>query len=172
MRQRLPDFFRNERHDRMQQFQNICKDKNQHIFCRLSFFPALLQTDFGNFNVPVTENIPYKIIELLNSNTNFKLFKILGHFFSQFVDQGKNPLIFKHQIFRNMCALFIIRKIHQNKSCRIPDFIGKVSAGFRFFIRKTHIISGAVARCKREPQSIRTELIDHNQRINAVAQRF
>ena len=71
-----------------------------------------------------------------------------------------------------MRSFFVVAEVHQNKSCRIPNLIGKVTARLNSLVGETHIVSGAVARCKCKSQSVRSVFVDYLKRVNAVAERL
>ena len=99
MRNSLINFFCNKGHKGVQQLQNIRQHIHQH---RLGGIGALtgLQTDLGDLNIPVAEHIPNKIIQLGNSDTQFKPLQVVRHFLSQGIDLGEDPLVLNRQILR------------------------------------------------------------------------
>ena len=82
-----PYLFCDERHERMKQFKCLTKDINKNCSGSFSLFTALLKSDFGYFNIPVAEDIPYEVIQLLNGNAEFKLVKVVRDLLNESVEE-------------------------------------------------------------------------------------
>ena len=130
----------------------------------------VLQTGLCNLNIPVAEDIPDKVVQLLCGNTQLILVDIGRDILHQRVVLRQNPLVLHSQLFRKLNL--VNGQIHLDKAGCIPDLIAEVAACLDTCLRIAHIISGRVAGCKREAQCIRTVLLNDLQRVNAVAQRF
>ena len=71
-----------------------------------------------------------------------------------------------------MRSFLVLAEVHEDKSCGVPELVCKVTACANLLVRETHIVSGAVARCKSKSECVCAVLIYNNKRINAVAERF
>ena len=156
----------------MKQFECVSENPDKNSLCVHGVFAALLQSDFGELDIPVAEYIPDEIIELLNCDAELKSLKIFRYFLSKVVKEAYNPFILEREIAGKALFDFLIADIHQNESRGVPELVCKVAARSDLFIGESHIISWAVARGESESQSIGAVLIYDNERINAVAQRL
>ena len=82
----------------MEKFKNISEHINKNSSCSFCTFATSLKTDFCNFNVPITEYVPDKVVKFLNCHTEFKVFKVICNIFTYAVEDTENPFIFKSQI--------------------------------------------------------------------------
>ena len=130
MRQRLPDFFRDKRHERMQELQCIGHDPHQHLAGTLRGLLVLaLHADFGDLDIPVAEIIPQKVIELLHGDAKLEFLKILGDLLCHLVEGADDPAVGLRQVLRQAVFHLMAFNIHADKAGRVPDFIRKVTAG-------------------------------------------
>ena len=130
----------------------------------------MLKSDLCKLDIPVAEDIPDKVVKLRNGDTELKFFEVVGDLFRELIKQRKYPLVLKCKLFGNARCRLVFVKVHQNKSCGIPDFVGKVTACLNLLFGITHVVSGAVARCQRQTKGICAVFVDNDQRINTVAQ--
>ena len=93
MRQGLPNLFGDKGHERMQELQGIAHNPNQDLAGALGGVIPRLQTGLCQFNIPIAELIPDKIIKLLNRDSQFKLFQIFRDLFGDTVKGADNPLV-------------------------------------------------------------------------------
>ena len=171
MRQGLPYLLGHERHKRMEELQNVGHDIYEHALCTLRGLAALLQTNLRKLDIPVAENIPDEIVELLNGDSELESLKIIGNLSDEVVIEAEHPLILERKFFGQFRLLGAV-EIHEDKACGVPELIGKVAARLNLFVGISHIVSGAVAVGKGEAQSVRAVLVNDLERVNAVAQRF
>ena len=141
MRNCLVNFFGDKRHKGVKQLQNIRKNIHKNCLCGFCTLAAL-KANLCNFNIPVAENIPNKIIKLLDCNAKLIFFKICGNILCQGVCLRNYPLILNCKLRGQARILIIIAEIHKHKSCGIPKLICKVSRSLNLIVRKAHIISG------------------------------
>ena len=93
MRERLPDFLGDERHKRMQQLESALHDIDQHLLCAKRRCSTRLQPGFAELYIPVAEDIPDEVIELLYRHPQFKFLEIFGDILHQRIVFGKYPLV-------------------------------------------------------------------------------
>ena len=131
----------------------------------------IIKTRFRQFDIPVTNLAPDKIINKAACFAQFKPSQKFGNILSRMLQPRKYPLISKRigSLFGTGIIAF---HIHQRKARRIPDLIGEITCRFHTFPVKTHIITGCIACDQHKAQSIRTILFDNFQRIDTIAQRF
>ena len=109
----------------------------------------------------------------MHRDSKLKAFHVVSYIPDQSIQLGKNPLIRRLQVRLFQIFPWKVRHlihIHHDKAGRIPDLIGKISAGLYPLVIKPHIVSRRVARNQRKTQGIRTVFVNHLQRIDAVAQ--
>ena len=173
VRKRLPDFLGDERHERMQKLHRRGHHPHQHaarVLRRL--FVAGVQADFRDFDIPVAEFIPQKIIQLLYGDAELEVLQILCNFLRGTVKRIDDPFVLKRQLIRQTVRHVMPLQVHEDKTCGVPNLVGKVAARFDLLLRIAHVVSWAVARGKRKAQRVRTVLVDDFQRVDAVAERL
>ena len=70
---------------------------------------------------------------------------------------------------QNLSVSFFITR---DEAAGVPDLVGEVTHGLAALGVETHIVAGGVAGDEVEAQSVAAVLVDHLQRIDAVAQRL
>ena len=170
----LPYFLGYKGHERMQKLHCMGDDVDKNLL-RLAVGCRTLCGKAGlyEFDIPVAEYVPDEIIQLGNGNAEFVFFKVFGDLADKAVVKGKQPFVLRFKTVG--CGLiyrYVVVKIHHRESRCVPDLICKVTARFDTFGGETHIVSGAVAGCEGESQSIGTVLIDDLKRVDAVAEGF
>ena len=154
----------------MQQLQHTTHDPNQNGLCLFHGCTASLNSRLGQFNIPVTINIPDEIIQLGAGNPDFKLVQVVVDFLCKVVETVYNPAVFHGELFRQSVELEVLRQIHHDKPRSVPELVCKVTGSLYLVVTVPHIITRSVARCQHKPQSICTVFINDFQRVNAVAQ--
>jgi len=173
MRQRLPDFLGDERHERMQQLEGVAHHIDQNLSGDLCFGSVFPQAGFCQLNIPVAENIPDKVVQLADCNAQLKLLKVIGDLFDQGVVLGQHPFVLDGKLIERQSQIhLLVLEVHQNKAGRVPNLVGKVAAGNDLLIAEAHIVARCVAGGKGEAQRICTVLVDDFQRVDTVAERF
>ena len=64
----------------MKKLESFAHNINENCSCGCSFVAALLKSALSKLNIPVAEDIPDKVIELLYCNTKLKLIKVVCYF--------------------------------------------------------------------------------------------
>ena len=134
-----------------------------------SFF--VVKARFGNFNVPVANFAPDKIVNGASCFAKLKAFQQAGNVFNGILQTRKNPFI-SQRIRRKFCILVVAFHIHQRKARCIPNLVGKVAGAFHAFPVKTHIVARSVAGNQHKAQGIGAVFFNNFQRVDAVAERF
>ena len=171
MRQGLPNLLGHERHERMEKLQNIGHDIYEHALCALCGLAALLQANLRKLDIPVAENIPDEIVELLNGDSELESLKIIGNLFDEVVIEAEHPLILERKLI-GQTRFFGAVEVHKDKACGVPELVRKVAARFDLFVGISHVVSGAVAVGKSEAQGICAVFVNDLERIDAVAERL
>jgi hypothetical protein len=131
MRHRQPNFFGDERHDRVHQTQRLIKHVAQDVLSIvLELFIGTIQIFLGHFDVPVTKIVPNEIVKSTSGFAKFKAVKQTRNFFDRLVQSTQNPFVGKlpflnvRQIF---CRLFI--EVHDYETTRIPNLVDEIPCG-------------------------------------------
>ena len=156
----------------MEKLKSFAHYINENCTGCLCLCAALLKSDFGELNVPVTEQIPDEIIKLLYSDTKLEFIKIICNLFGEIIELRKNPFILEGKVSGNVRCLFVLCKIHKDETGSIPNLVSEVTGGLDLLIGITHIVSGAVTCSESEAESISTVLIDNEKRIDTVTERL
>ena len=69
----------------MKKLKSFAHNINKDCSCSCSFVATLLKSDLSKFDVPVAEDIPDEVVELLYSNTKFELIEVVCNFLSKSV---------------------------------------------------------------------------------------
>ena len=69
----------------MEKLQNIGHDIYEHALCALCGLAALLQANLRKLDIPIAENIPDEIIELLNGDAELESLEIVRNLFDEVV---------------------------------------------------------------------------------------
>ena len=85
----------------------------------------------------------------------------------------EDPLIFcREDGFINHVGCEIVISIHDNKSHRIPDLIGEVSAHQDLIFLESLVITRSITGYKSKSQCVSTVLVNDLERIDSVAKRL
>ena len=98
----------------MKQLQNALHNVNENILCGSRGFSARGDTRLCKFNVPVAVNVPDKVVELSDSDTEFKRLDIVGNLADKLVVKRKNPLVLDRQSFGKNRLFHILGQVHKN----------------------------------------------------------
>ena len=94
MRKNSPDFFCNERHERVQELQEILKNLCENCSCDLLvLFIITVESALNHLDVPVAVNIPDELIYSLSGKAKLKFVEHFGDVLSTFVCHVKYPLV-------------------------------------------------------------------------------
>ena len=172
VRERLPDLLGDKGHKGMQQLEGVAHHIHQYLTGRLGSIPARLQTGLGQLDIPVAENIPDKVIDLLYRDTQLKLFQIVGGFPHQSIILAQQPFILNGKGVRQRYLHLLVGQVHQDKAGGVPQLVGKVAAGPNLGVGIPHIVSGAVSGGKGQTQGVGAKLVNDFQRVHTVTQGF
>lgn len=79
MRQESPDFFRDKRHERVQQAEELVQDIDQDLLGgALGGFVFAIEAGFCQLNVPVAVGIPDEIVKLRGGDAQLVAVEIFG----------------------------------------------------------------------------------------------
>ena len=170
----LPDFLGDEGHEGMQQPQNLVKHVHQHLNRGLLADRILgVQPRLGQLDIPVAVGVPDEVVHLLDGHAQLVLFQILRDLGDQRVQLGQHPPVGNFQLVKGrQLVLGVLAQIHQHIAGSVPQLIGKVAHGLALLGVETGVVSGRVAGDQVHPQGVAAVLVDHFQRVNAVAQRL
>ena len=174
MRQMLPEVFRDEWHERMEQCQHAGQGVHEDILGDFSIRIVLaIETALRRFDVPVTEIVPCEVVDAVCRFTEFILVKVRAYIVFGVGETVEDPLVGQRQLFLGRDEiLVIVIQVHQGELGRIPELVGEVSISFDTFIVETHIIARGVAGHQGEAERICAVLFDDFKRIDAVAEGF
>ena len=174
MRQMLPEVFRDEWHERMEQCQHAGQGVHEDILGDFSIRIVLaIETALRRFDVPVTEIVPCEVVDAVCCFTEFILVKVRAYIVFGIGETVEDPLVCQRQLFLGRDEIFIIViEVHQGELGRIPELVGEVSISFDTFIVETHIIARGVAGHQGEAERICAVLFDDFKRIDTVAEGF
>ena len=71
----------------MEQTENLIEYIQKHLTRVLSVLTVALQSCLNKLNVPVAVTFPYKLVNLLNGNTQLKLVEVLVYLFCNGVER-------------------------------------------------------------------------------------
>ena len=173
VRKRPIDLLGDKGHEGMEQLQNTGEHVAKQILRYQVALGVLLgQTALGQFNVPVAEDIPCKIVDGSQGNANLEVIQGVYNGGNRLVVLGQNPLVLGGKLFRRRQFDLVNAQVHTNEAGRVPKLVGKVTSRLHFLVGEAHIVSGRVTRGKGEAQSVGSVLLDDLQRIDAVAERL
>ena len=107
----------------------------------------------------------------MNGNSKLEFFEIVGDLFDHSVIYRKNPLVLKGKSLGDVGRGLVVVKIHEHKSCGIPQLVGKIAGGLHL----SECIScrfRTVAGCKGKSQGVGAVFVDFKKRIDTVSERF
>ncbi len=158
----------------MQQLHGNTQDMVQYPLCLQSgWILPVEEPGLHELDIPVTELLPDKLINLLKGDAQFKVVKVFGHFSGKSVSPAEDPLVSGREFAPvDPAEVRILIEIHQHKSRGIPYLVGKIPAGFHLLRGKSQVVPGRITCSQSEPQRISTILPDHFKRIYAVAEGF
>ena len=144
---------------------------------------CLIQSGLDHLDIPVAEFVPHKVVDFLDSDTEFKFIHILCHGLHSVIEAGQDPLVLRCDRFRNLVLIdhsaeqrvvfgSLFGKVHHNKSGSVPYLVGEVSVGYDSLVIETHVISGRVAGDQRHAERVSAVIGDDLQRIDTVAERL
>ena len=169
VRQRLPYFLGDKRHERVQELEYLNKDIQKHslgaLLCR---FIIAVQARLCQLNVPVAVIIPDEIVDLSCRNAQLKAVHIIADLFDDAVELGEDPLILGLERLGQM--IILNGEVHHDKARCVPYLVAEVAHCLALFNVEAHVVAGAVAGYKVKAQRVRAVLFGHLQRINAVAE--
>src|SRR5262249_31319730 len=150
-------------------------------------------------DIPVTEIVPEKVVEELDSLVKLICFKRIVDGFSCFVQTRDYPSIGQRRLditgrnanvneraawftrgtlpngrvsARNVRARYTCSvRVHQTKPCRVPDLVREVSERFDTFVTPCEIDTGRRAR-KGHSRRINAVFVENLKRVYAVALRL
>ena len=94
--------------------------------------PSLLQANLRKLDIPVAENIPDEIIELLNCDAELESLEIVRNLFDEVVIEAEHPLILERKLI-GQTRFFGAVEVHKDKACGVPELVRKVAARFDLF---------------------------------------
>ena len=173
VRDGLPDLLGDERHERVQQPQDLVEHIDQHALRgELALLVLAVEARLRQLDIPVAICVPDEVIDLGRGNAQLVGVHILGHFTDERIQLREDPLVLDLQLIERRQARFVDGQVHQHIAARVPDLVGKVAHRLALFNVEAHVVAGRVASDEVEAQRIRAKLLRHLQRIDAVAERF
>ena len=172
MGQGLPDLFREEGHEGVEQFQHAVHAVDEDGLRGLCAFAAFLETDLGDLDVPVAEQVPDEVVELGEGHAQFIAVDVLADLFAEGVELREDPLVFDGEVFDGgqVCRTLGTVEVHEDVTGGIPDLVAEVTGGLDLLLGIAHVVSGAVAGDEGEAEGICAVLVDDDQRVDAVAE--
>ena len=162
----------------MEQLNQILQGFLQDISRRLLIlFILTVQSSLDDFDVPITVLVPNYFIYLLSGQTQLELVQGLGHCFCGRIHSGNHPFVLilenggRFICHRQEIAVLILQ-VHDGEPGCVPQLVGEVSGGLQTAGQESGIVTRRNSGAQHESQCIRTVLVDDNQRIDSVAQRF
>ena len=87
VRDGLPDLFRDERHERMQQPQELVEHIDQDLLRgELALFILAVESGLGELDIPVAVGVPDEVIDLGGGHAELVGVHILGDFFDERIE--------------------------------------------------------------------------------------
>ena len=133
-----------------------------------------VQSRLHHLDVPVAELAPDKVIDLLDSDAQLKLFHVLGDIRYHMVELGQNPLILRLKSLRHgrSIRLLPVLHVHHDEAGSIPYLISEVPAVLHALNIEAHVVAGRIPCNQGETQCIRAVFVDDLKGINAIAERL
>src|SRR6266542_4307093 len=130
--QSLPEFFSDVRHERMQQSQRLFQHRQQACACGSSLRRSLLCADvcLGQFNVPIAEVVPEKVIKGLHGLVKLVTAQRFMHVTSCFVKARENPAIMQSDSGGGSQGVGLDCRtlgIHKRKTRGVPNLVSEVA---------------------------------------------
>ncbi|CDN46068.1 Uncharacterized protein BN871_KJ_00010 [Paenibacillus sp. P22] len=174
MRQMLPDFLADERHERMDQALRPVQHVGEHGLRRLFGVGILtVQIQLGNLDVPVAQIVPDEIVQQAACFAEVVGVDQSRHIARGLVQTMQDPAVGRAE--RNSYIDIIIIEtfqIHQGEAGSVPDLVGEVSRLLYLLQAEPQILPRRAAGGQHEAHRIRTVLLDDVQRIDSVAERL
>ena len=162
----LPEFFGNERHERMKQTKQIFKEAYRCTMNRT--VNPLPVSRFYHFKIPGRKLIPEQLINSHKRLAQTILAEQIGYFSSNLVLLRLKPCHCQFCSFRNRLAIINRPAAHQTES--IPYLIAEVTSLFTKRIIKQYIISGRGCQHHTHTHAISTIPLNQFQRIGRVTE--
>ena len=142
VRDGLPDLLGDERHERMQQPQELIEHIDQHLLRgQLALLVLAVQACLGQLDIPVAVGIPDEVIDLGRGHAKLVSVHILGDFPDERIELGQHPLVLDLKISSvGQAGLFDVQ-VHEDIAARVPDLIGKVAHGLALFHVEAHVVA-------------------------------
>ena len=171
MRDGLPDFLCDERHERVQEAQELVKHIHQHLLRgQLALFVLAIQSCLGQLDIPVTVRVPDEVIDLGGGHAQLVRIHILRDLFDERIELGQHPFVLDLQVGGIRKAVFFDGQVHEHIAARIPDLVGEIAHGLALFDVEAHIVAGRVAGDEVKAQGVCAVFLGHFQRVDAVAE--
>ena len=169
MRQRLPYLLGDERHERVDELEYLGQDIEQHLLrAELALLILAVEAGLGQFNVPVAVAVPDEVVYLARGDAQLVAVHILADLFDKVVELGEDPLVLNLELFGQL--VFVYREVHHHEAGCVPELVAEVAHRFALLYVEAHIVAGGVAGDEIIAQRIRAVLLDHLQRVDAVAE--
>ncbi len=156
LRQALPDFFSDERHERMRQAQGHFQHAYQGAtgaalaFDRRVFVP---QHWLGQFQVPVAILVPDELVECLGCQVEAELVELAGHFGFGALQLRDDPAIGQRQLV-GLPVLAAILALVQHVAGGVPDLVTEVAIAFDAAHVELDVAAGGGQRAESEAQGV------------------
>ena len=169
MRQRLPYLLGDERHERVDELEYLGQDIEQHLLrAELALLVLAVEAGLGQLDIPVAVAVPYEVVYLARGDAQLVAVHILADLFDKVVELGEDPLVLNLELFGQL--VFVYREVHHHEAGCVPELVAEVAHRFALLYVEAHIVAGGVAGDEIIAQRIRAVLLDHLQRVDAVAE--
>ena len=155
-RQALPDFFGDERHERVRQAQRHFQHAHQGAtgaalaLDRRVFVP---QHRLGQFQVPVAILVPDELVQGLGGQIETELVELAGHFGFGALQLRDDPAIRQAQ-FNGFAVLAAVFAFVQHVARRVPDLVAEVAIAFDAAHVELDVATGGGQRAEGEAQGV------------------
>ena len=171
VRQGLPDLLGDERHERVQELENVRQDIQQHLLRAAGAgLVAAVEAGLRELDIPVAVRVPDEVVDLRRGDADLVLVEVLAHFLRERVELREYPLVLELQRLGQL--VFVDGEVHHHEARCVPELVGKVAHGAALLNVKAHVVAGAVARDEVEAQSVGAVGIGHLERVDAVSERL
>ena len=163
----LPQFFCDERHERMQQFQQVVEEAQRFVVSLL--INRLSVSRFDHFQIPAREFIPEQFVNGHQGFAQTIFSEKVFYLGNRLVQHGFKPFCSQTCIFR---LIYFGSLPSLNQTERIPYLVIEVTTLFTKSLIKQDIVSGRRTKHHTHTHTISSVLINQLQRVGRVTQRF
>ena len=157
----------------VQQFEGAFEHEYEHgEGGRLFGLIFAVERALAQLDVPIAEVAPEEVVQRAGGDAQLELAHVEGDFFDGALQPRDDPLVGGGELDGGHGRDVDPLRVHQHEAGGVPHLVHEVARRLDLALTVAAVVAGRDARDEGETQRIGAVLVDHFQRIDAVAQRL